>query len=148
MLFRTSRSYCWIATVLAVVWCLPFFTPWVSPSALVLTVSGTGLVPVFPAGDTNPSHTVVCHCLTCAGGKKCCCLAAKTAQEGMAFRAACDNGVPTAIAATVVKVSVASTVAQVCFPTSLLSERLPLDATAERMVSRRPTPLLPPPRLS
>jgi hypothetical protein len=93
------------------------------------------------------AHSVLCKCLNCPGGKRCCCLNAHSAGESCAYRAVCDRGTTISIVATrVAKIAPAAIDLVAVRPmVGLMSGRFSRCATLAP--SRSPAPEFQPPRL-
>ena len=90
-------------------------------------------------------HAKFCHCLSCPGGKKCCCLSLKDEAGKLAMRAVCDDG--TTLAGATFG-GVALRPSSLNAPLPIFVSVLPVAAPAPRRSapSRLPLPLISPPR--
>ena len=105
----------------------------------------TGQAFVLEHDAEAEEHAKFCHCLSCPGGKKCCCLSLKGEAGSMALRAVCDDGMTLAAA---VFGGVALRTASFRAPIPALVSVLTVAAPAPRRSapSRSPLPLISPPR--
>jgi len=147
--YRTSWPFRGIATLLFMLWCLPFAAPWmpkVVDCVMTQPMKGSG-----SAQSTSAAHSPDCHCIHCMGGKNgksCCCVKGRTATERLAFSAVCDTENPITTVGAVAKITIFSATVALHIPTADAREAVPADSASQNCGSLFPAPLNQPPRLS
>lgn len=95
--------------------------------------------------DEEAEHKRYCHCLSCPGGKQCCCLSLKGTAASLVLRAACDSD-QTLTASPTVAVAVVPVVAPKR-PLALLPVPPPAHPLPPvKRLARAVAPLAPPPQ--